>query len=146
MLTRTEKVNMLAAIALAVCLSAANANASDEPNLGPCREQNYSLLVQTEPIPGRKPVKILDMPRAEYPEAAYKNKIFGKLTLTVRFLAGGKIGNIDVVKGLPGGLTEEAVRAARRIRFIPAREDGRLTNTAELVDYYFVNPSTCTLE
>lgn len=146
MQTRTEKVNMLAVIALLACFAAANAKADYTSDVGPCREQNYSLLVPGEPIPGRKALKIIEMPRAEYPEAAYKAGVFGKVTLSVRFLAGGRIGTIEVVTGLPGGLTEEAVKAARRIRFIPARQDGRLTNTAEVVDFYFANPRTCSLQ
>lgn len=144
MLTGNEKVNMLAVIMLMACV-AASANAADASDVVPCREQNYSLLVASDALPGRKPLKIVEMPKAEYAEPAYRAGIFGKVTLSVRFLAGGRIGTIEIIKGLPGGLTEEAVTAARRIRFIPARQDGRLTNTAEAVDYYFADPRTCSL-
>lgn len=146
MLTRNQTVNMLAAIMLMASV-AASANAGDASGIVPCREQNYSLLVAgDDTVPGRKPLKIVEMPKAEYSETAYRAGIFGKVTLSVRFLAGGRIGTIEIIKGLPGGLTEEAVKAARRIRFIPARQDGRLTNTAQAVDYYFADPRTCSLQ
>jgi protein TonB len=146
MLTRTSKLNTLPAIALLACLAVADAAPADEHLLGPCREQNYSLIVPPEAMLGRRPVKGLQMPKAEYPEEAYKSGIHGKVTLSVRFLAGGRVGTVEVVKGLPGGLSEEAVRAAKKIRFVPARQDGRMINTTENVDYYFANPRSCSLQ
>jgi TonB family protein len=145
MLTRTKKVNMLAVIALLACVAGSNAAPIDEPNLGPCRDQNYSRLVLSEPEIGHRPVKIFEMPKAEYPESAYHARVSGKVVLNVRFLAAGRVGTVEVVSGQPG-FTEEAAKAARRIRFLPARLDGRLTNSSEIVEYYFADPRRCSLD
>ena len=144
MLTRTEKVNMLAAVAMLACAAAANA-ANDGPTVTPCREQNYSILVVGEPVVGSKPVRIFEMPKADYPEEAYQKGISGKVVLSVRFLAAGRIGTVEVLNGRPGGLSEAAVKAAKQIRFMPARQDGRLVNTVELVEYHFTDPGKCSL-
>jgi hypothetical protein len=37
--------------------------------------------------------------------------------LKVTFLASGQIGSISTIKGLPNGLTEKAIAAARSIKF-----------------------------
>ena len=142
---RTRKVNMLTVVAILVCAAAANA-APDNLQVYPCRDQNYSLLVDGEPVLGRKPVRIFEMPKADYPEEAHQKGISGTVVLSVRFLAAGRIGSVEVVSGRPGGLTEAAVRAARLIRFLPARQDGRLINTAETVEYHFADPRRCSLD
>jgi hypothetical protein len=42
------------------------------------------------------------------------------------------------IKELHGGLTEEAIKAARRIEFTPAHlTDGRPTDATQFVSYYF---------
>ena len=145
MQTRTEKVNMLAVIALLTCVAGANAEPGDEPNLGPCRDQNYSRLIFSEPEVGRRPVRIFEMPKAEYPEPAFHAGVSGKVVLSVRFLAAGRVGTVEVLSG-PQAFAEEAVKAARRIRFLPARQDGRLTNSAEIVEYHFADPRRCSLD
>jgi len=40
--------------------------------------------------------------------------------LIVAFRSNGKIGHIDVIEGLPDGLTEKAIEVARAIKFKPA--------------------------
>jgi len=145
MLTRTEKVNMLPVIVLLACVAAANTSTADDPNPGPCKEQNYSRIVLSEPEVGRRSVMIFEMPKAEYPESAYRARVSGKVVLHVRFLAAGRVGTVEVISGQPG-FTEEAVKAARRIRFMPARQDGRLINSAETVEYYFADPRRCSLD
>ena len=107
-----------------------------------CVEGNYGEVFAAE-LPGRKPVKIFEMPKADTTPAATKARIYGKVVLKVRFLAGGRIGAIEVIEGLPGGLTLEAIRAAKMIRFLPARQDGQMINVAETVEYNFVDPERC---
>ena len=53
------------------------------------------------------------------------------------FSADGTIKHILVVKGLEGGLTEEAVRAARKIKFVPAEKDGRPVSQYFQIEYNF---------
>jgi hypothetical protein len=40
--------------------------------------------------------------------------------LIVVFRSSGKIGAIEVIEGLPGGLTEKAIEVAKALKFKPA--------------------------
>lgn len=84
-----------------------------------------------------KPLQITSKPRANYTEEAKKNGTQGTVTLKVTFLSNGAIGNISVVKGLPDGLNELAVAAARNIRFDPERKNGVAVTVTKQVKYDF---------
>jgi len=71
-----------------------------------------------------QPLKVLYKPRARYTDAARTANIQGSVMLRVTFLASGQIGSITTIRGLGGGLTEEAIAAARGIRFEPAKVNG----------------------
>jgi TonB family protein len=75
--------------------------------------------------------------KANYTPEARKNKIQGKVVLNVVFGADGKIGDIRVERGLPDGLTEEAIKVARRIRFEPAMRDGKPVSDRGKIEYSF---------
>jgi hypothetical protein len=49
----------------------------------------------------------------------------------------GTIGSVTVVSGLPYGLTEKAIAAAKNIRFTPAQKDGVPVSVALQVEYNF---------
>jgi TonB family protein len=82
-------------------------------------------------------VKILSKPRANYTDAARQNVIQGKVVLRVTFLASGEIGPITVVAGLTSGLTEQAIAAARAIRFEPAKVNGVAVSVTKTIEYNF---------
>jgi TonB family protein len=82
-------------------------------------------------------VKILSKPRANYTDAARVEMVQGKVVLKVTFLASGAIGQITVVSGLPGGLTEQAIAAARNIRFEPAQVNGKAVSVTKTIEYNF---------
>jgi TonB family protein len=63
--------------------------------------------------------KITSQPRANYTDAGRTNNVNGVVRLKVTFQANGQIGGISVVSGLPYGLTEQAIAAARNIKFVP---------------------------
>jgi TonB family protein len=73
--------------------------------------------------------KITAQPRANYTDAGRQNNVNGVVRLKVTFLASGQIGGISVVSGLPYGLTEQAIAAARNIRFVPG--SGTISKTIE---------------
>jgi TonB family protein len=81
--------------------------------------------------------KILYQEKAEYTEEAQEKGIEGVVQLSVVFGADGRIGKIEILKGLPGGLSEEAVAAARKIRFEPARKDGRTVDVTGTIEFTF---------
>jgi TonB family protein len=81
--------------------------------------------------------RILEKPEPTYTEEARKNQITGTVVLKVVFSASGQVTNIRMVSGLPDGLNERAIAAAKRIRFIPATKDGHQVSTYFQLEYNF---------
>jgi TonB family protein len=65
--------------------------------------------------------QILNSPRPNYTEQARVNKTQG--TVAVRVLLGGNgtVKSAKVVRGLPDGLNEEAIKAVYKLKFVPAK-------------------------
>lgn len=80
---------------------------------------------------------ILYKERAAYTAAARDNKIEGTVTLSIEYLANGRIGQVRVVRGLPDGLTESAIEAAKRIRFNPAVKNGVPVSVRGTIEFNF---------
>lgn len=83
------------------------------------------------------PLKILYKQKAQYTAEARSNGTQGTVTLRVTFLASGAIGSITMVKGLPFGLTEQAINAARKIEFEAEKVNGIPRTTTRPVSYTF---------
>ena len=81
--------------------------------------------------------RILSKPRPNYTDMARKNGVEGVVRLRVTFLATGKIGAVSPVSALPDGLTEQAIAAARDIKFEPATRNRIPFNTVKIVEYNF---------
>ena len=77
-------------------------------------------------------------PGPGFTEEARKNDVEGVVRLRAVLAASGQVVSISVVKGLPDGLTEKAVAAARRIRFTPAQKDGRPVSQYVVLEYNFI--------
>ncbi|HLM01256.1 MAG TPA: energy transducer TonB [Pyrinomonadaceae bacterium] len=90
-----------------------------------------------EPVGPTEGVKILSKPRANYTDAARTQGIQGVVRVRVTFLANGSIGGITPVSNLGYGLTEQAVAAARSIRFEPAKKGGVPYSVTKVVEYSF---------
>ena len=73
----------------------------------------------------------------KYTKEARANKVEGTVVLKVVFSSTGKVENIHVVSGLPFGLTERAIEAARKIKFKPAIKDGRPVSMWIQLEYNF---------
>lgn len=82
-------------------------------------------------------IKITSKPKPPFTDAARQNQIQGVVRLRVTFLASGQIGSISPVQGLSGGLTEQAIAAARNIRFEPAKRNGVPYTVVKQVEYNF---------
>lgn len=97
------------------------------------------IQVKKPPVPvgPTEGVKILSKPRANYTDAARQNQVQGKVVLRVTFAANGSISNIAVISGLGNGLTEQAIAAARGIRFEPAKRGGVAYSVTKPVEYTF---------
>lgn len=68
---------------------------------------------------------LLNAPRPFYTEEARKNKVQGVVRVRVFVDASGEVRQVVVTRGLPDGLSEQAVKAAYQMRFRPAVKDGR---------------------
>jgi TonB family protein len=80
---------------------------------------------------------LTERPKPSYTDSARTNNVQGTVVLRVVLSADGSVGSISAVRGLPNGLTEQAIAAARRIRFVPAKKDGRPVSVAVTVEYNF---------
>jgi TonB family protein len=83
------------------------------------------------------PLRILSKPRASYTDAARENGVEGVVRLRVTFLPSGEIGVVSPVSGLPYGLTEQAVAAARSMKFEPAQKNGVPVGSNKVIEYSF---------
>ena len=81
--------------------------------------------------------KVLSKPEPTYTETARKNQITGTVVLRAVFSSSGTVTNIHAVSGLPDGLTERAIAAAKQIRFVPATKDGRPVSMWMELQYNF---------
>jgi TonB family protein len=84
--------------------------------------------------------RILEKPEPQYPEAARKNQITGTVVLRAVFSSSGQVTNIVAASGLPDGLTEKAIEAAKQIRFVPATKDGHPVSMYMQLEYNFSQP------
>lgn len=91
------------------------------------------------PPPARvtQPLRITYKQKAQYTDAARTNGVQGTVTLRVTFLSSGGIGSITTVKGLPHGLTEQAIAAARNMKFEPEVAGGQPRTTTRPVSFTF---------
>jgi TonB family protein len=90
-----------------------------------------------EPMTASLRPTILYREKAKYTEEARQNKVQGSVVLQVVFHANGTIADVKVVRGLPDGLTEKAIEAAKRIRFQPAVKNGAAVSVRGTLDFSF---------
>jgi protein TonB len=81
--------------------------------------------------------RVLSKPEPQYTEEARKNQVTGTVVLRAVFTSGGQVANIRAVSGLPYGLTERAIAAARQIKFSPATKDGHAVSMYIQLEYNF---------
>ncbi|CAN5722228.1 hypothetical protein BH24ACI2_BH24ACI2_14790 [soil metagenome] len=100
-------------------------------------EENPSKGKNSEDKSIAENIKIIIKPRASYTDAARKANVQGAVRLRVTFLANGGIGSISTVSTLPYGLTEQAIAAASKMFFIPARKNEKPYSVVKTVEYHF---------
>ena len=81
--------------------------------------------------------RIRSKPNPRYTEEARRRDVSGRVVLSVVLCRTGEVGDPEVIEGLPAGLSEEAIKAARRIKFEPARKDDERVNVRVSVVYHF---------
>ena len=93
--------------------------------------------VQAVSAPTITPLTILSKEPASYTANARNNNVSGTVRLLILFAASGQVTHILVLRDLGYGLTENAVRAARQIKFEPAKQDGKPFSQVKIVEYNF---------
>lgn len=96
---------------------------------------DYSRIFSGKEVTSK--ARVLEKPEPTYTEAARKNQITGTVVLRAVFSSSGTVTNIHAVSGLPDGLTERAIAAAKQIRFIPAQKDGHPVSMWMELQYNF---------
>ena len=81
--------------------------------------------------------RLISKPEPQYTEDARKNQVTGTVVLKVVFASNGSVQNIRTVSGLPYGLTERAIAAAKQIKFVPATKDGHQVSMWMQLEYNF---------
>ena len=107
-------------------------------------------MAQTEETKGKSPPpgqrlqessllkpKITYRESAKYTKEARENIAHGIVALSVVFRVGGNISDIKVVSGLPDGLIESAIEAAKKIRFEPGMKDGQPVSVRGTLEFAF---------
>ena len=84
-----------------------------------------------------KPLQITFKPKPRYTDAARQNNVQGSVTVKVTFLASGQIGSVTPVSGLGYGLTEQAIAAAKQMRFEPQLKNGVPQTVVRPVQFNF---------
>ena len=148
--TRPRAFALAAAAALcAALLGADGARAQDTVGSGPDKRPqpegggpgtgggrvDYTRPFRTTEVTAK--AVLFSKPEPGYTEEARAKGVDGVVRLRAVLSSTGEVTNISVVKGLPGGLTEKAIAAARRIRFRPAQKDGRAVSQWVTLEYNF---------
>jgi len=94
------------------------------------------LLPYDETVYSR-PGLIVSVPLPKYTDEARGNNVQGSVRLRIQLKANGNVGKIQVLEGLPFGLTEQALLAASQIKFIPAEVGGKPSDFEVTREYTF---------
>jgi periplasmic protein TonB len=81
--------------------------------------------------------EVLERPNPDYTREARRVGVQGMVVLKVLLRPDGKIDRVRVVRRLPYGLTENAIRAACQIKFKPAIKAGQPVSQWIVAEYAF---------
>lgn len=108
---------------------------SDGPGAAAAATQDNANAFNVKEVERRPFIAMRPEPR--YTEEARQNEVSGSVILKMVFAADGTITNVQVAAGLPHGLTERAIEAVKKIRFIPAVKNGKFVATWMQLEYSF---------
>lgn len=110
---------------------------SSGPARGPESAECTGLRVAYRMKDVDRKAKLTARPEPSYTNAARESQVEGVVRLRVVLCPSGVVSNVTVIKGLPDGLTETAIIAARKIKFEPAEKDGEKVAQFVLLEYNF---------
>lgn len=96
-----------------------------------CRSRRRSYYEEN------RSARIISQAQPSYTTEARRNQTEGDVTLRVTLGADGTVTGVEPVATLPYGLTEQAMSAARMIKFVPAKRDGSPVDETKFITYSF---------
>jgi TonB family protein len=81
--------------------------------------------------------RLVMKPEPTYNEIARQKRVTGTIVLKAVFSCNGSVTDIRAVEMLPHGLTEQAVAASRKIKFVPAVKNGKYVSMWMQLEYNF---------
>jgi len=88
-------------------------------------------------IPVTDQVLILAKPKAQYTDEARRAGVQGTVRMKVTLYSNGSVGDFALLSDLPKGLTGQALAAARKLVFLPARVGGVAASKVVTIEYNF---------
>jgi TonB family protein len=101
------------------------------------REKTGATSQTLSPDDTTTPLKITYKAHVNYTDQARSAFVSGKIVVAVLFAANGKVTQTIVIKPLGYGLDQEAMKAAKNIRFEPALKNGIPISVVKVVEYIF---------
>jgi TonB family protein len=102
--------------------------------VSPQYPSNADLCANGKP---NTPLQIISKPRPVSNEEYKTINAQGKVRLKVNFTADGQVKNITIVSGLPEGLNEKSIEAAKKITFKPEQKCGAPISIVRTIEYIF---------
>lgn len=99
------------------------------------QETNYSRTFRSSEVTQKAQMRA--KPEPSYTEPARKFGVTGTVLVRAVLSASGHVERVTPISKLPHGLTQEAVKAAHKIRFEPAIKDGRPVSQYVTIEYNF---------
>lgn len=109
---------------------------SGSSGVRPPADSTKTVAAKSPDLP-TSPLRIIIKPAPSYTDEARKKGIQGNVKLRITFLPNGAIGGISAIEELPFGLTEQAIKAAKKIVFIPAKRGGISVSITKMFQYNF---------
>lgn len=111
-----------------VGISASNPEGANKPGLIVAARRLTALMPELASLPpgnvDSKP-KPLNSPMPSYTDEARDRGVQGVVSLRVLIGADGLVKMVKLIRGLPYGLDEQAIKAAYKLKFKPAMKDGQ---------------------
>ena len=104
----------------------------------PVREESSEPLSSDSKAEINFPMIVIGKAKPKYTDEARSKNIQGAVKLRVTFLPNGSVGSVTPVTNLGYGLTEQAIKAARKMTFIPANRNGKNLFVTRVVVYTFI--------
>jgi TonB family protein len=82
-------------------------------------------------------VRLVMKPEPSYNELARQKQTVGTVIVKAVFACNGSVTDIRVIEALPHGLTDQAIAALKKIKFVPAVKSGKFVSMWLQLEYNF---------